>query len=230
MSLSALVRAAANQAAPVTNVLTVATHSLADLGVYFVANNAATGVATAAAPTAYSDTAPLFTLYNADVVGSASAKLIYLDWIRFYETAAGTGGVDVRLKAVLDATQPSAGTAITPKNVNMASAVQSIAQARILPTGVTQTAASRVVIGNHLAVPTQTTPLAVLTEVNINFGGIEGVSPSQAGAAAAAVPSRNTIQWPSMIIGPGQSFSLQFLITTQSAASTWAVEAGWLEA
>src|SRR5712671_5143858 len=82
-------------------------HVLADEGSYFVANNSGTGVATIAAPTSFTDTAPLFTLNNVDTAQNAANKRIYLDWLRITETAAGTGGVDLRFRLVLDYTVPS---------------------------------------------------------------------------------------------------------------------------
>src|ERR1041384_6542634 len=89
-------------------------HALADEGSYFVANNSGTGVATAAAPTAFSDTAPLLTINNSDTAGNQNSKRIHLDWIRLTQTAVGTAGVDLRLRGILDTTTPSAGTPLTP--------------------------------------------------------------------------------------------------------------------
>src|SRR6185312_9937046 len=88
-----------------------------DSGSYFTANNAATGVATAAAPTAYSDTAPFCVITNTVGAGS-SGKTMYMDWLRFYETAAGTAGVAMLLKAQLDNTVATGGTLLVPKSTN----------------------------------------------------------------------------------------------------------------
>src|SRR4051812_25515395 len=56
---------------------------LGDEGTYFVANNSGTGVATVAAPTAFSDTAPMFTLHNTSGSGDQNvARRVYIDWIR----------------------------------------------------------------------------------------------------------------------------------------------------
>lgn len=203
--------------------------ALADEGSYFVANNSGTGVATTAAPTSFSDTAPLFTINNADSAQNPARKSIYLDWLRITETAAGTGGVDLRLRGIIDYTVPSAGTLLTPLNVNSdVPKSASIAVPRILPTGITQSGNSRVVIGTHVVIPTQTTPLAALSEVFINFGGLDSPSPVYNAAAGANI-TKWWYGWPPLVIGPGAVFMLEHLITSQSAASSWTVEAGWWE-
>src|SRR5690349_18981829 len=53
-------------------------HALADEGSYFVTNTSGTGVATAAAPTSFSDTAPMLTLYNSDSPSNPNNKRIHL--------------------------------------------------------------------------------------------------------------------------------------------------------
>jgi hypothetical protein len=204
-------------------------HLLADEGTYFVANNSGTGVATAAAPTAFSDTAPLYTINNSDTASNSFNKRIYLDWIRLTQTAAGTAGVDLRLRGVLDYTVPSAGTLLTPFNVNTdVPKSNSIAIPRILPVGITQTGQSRVVIGTQVVIPTQTAPLAALSEVFINFGGVDQVSPTYNSAAGTNI-TKFWYAWPPIVLGPASVFMLEFLITSQSAASSWTVEAGWWE-
>ena len=203
-----------------------------DSGSYFTANNAATGVATAAAPTAYSDTAPFCVITNTVGAGStgSGAKTMYLDWLRFYETAAGTAGVAMLLKAQLDNTVATGGTLLVPKSTNSNDGNASVAAIRLLPTGIAASGNVRVIIGNHFVIPTQTTPLAVNTEVFIKFGGVDGFSTVYTGAATAAVYSKMVYNWPPVAIGPGYALSLQHIITTQSAASSWAFEFGWVEA
>ena len=203
--------------------------AVADSGSYFTANNAATGVATAAAPTAFSDTAPFCVLTNTTAAGTGS-KSMYLDWMRFYETAAGTAGVSMFLKMQLDATVATGGTLLVPKSTNSNDGAASIAAIRLLPTGIAATGFVRVLIGNWFVIPTQTTPLAVNTEVYIKFGGVDGFSTTYTGAATAAVYSKNVYNFPPVVIGPGYGLSVQHNITTQSAASSWAFEFGWVEA
>src|SRR5438094_9400566 len=128
--------------------------AVVDSGSYFTANNGATGVATAAAPTAYSDTAPFCVITNTTASGTGS-KSIYLDWLRFYETVAGTAGVAMLLKAQLDTTVASGGTLLTAKSANSNDGSASVAAIRLLPTGIAATGAVRVIVGNHFVIPTQ---------------------------------------------------------------------------
>lgn len=199
-----------------------------DQGTYFVANNGSTGVATAAAPTAYSDTAPMLTIQNKTAAGAVGPSL-YLDWIRAYETAAGTGGVSVFAKAQLDSTVPTGGTLLVPVSPNSVAGAASVAAVRIQPTGIAATGNVRVIVGNQMVVQTQTTPIAVNTEFIFFTGSADVGSSSEHGVAVVALSSRSAFSWPPVVIGPGFSLSLQLLIVTQSAASSWAWELGWIE-
>ncbi len=206
--------------------------TVVDSGTYYVANNAASGVATAATPTAYSDTAPFLVIQNKQTLAQ-SGPSIYMDWIRFYETAAGTAGVGMLIKMQLDMTVATGGTLLTPVSTSSWGGSGSVCAPRILPTGIAATSNARVIIGNKNVIPTQTTPLAVNTEVTLNFGGtLDGDFQSfQAnGTAVTALFSTNVYAMPPVVIGPGWSLSLQHLITSQSAASSWGFELGWAEA
>ena len=200
-----------------------------DQGVYFTANNAATGIATAAAPTAYSDTAPFCVITNTAQPGG-SQKSMYLDWIRFYETAAGTGGVGMLLKLQLDNTVATGGTLLVPKGVNSNDGSVSVAAIRLLPTGIAASANVRVIVGNMNVIPTQTTPLAVNTEVYLKFAGADAFQSFQTnGTAVTALFSQNAKPLPPVVLAPGWALSVQHNITSQSAASSWAFEFGWVE-
>lgn len=65
-------------------------HLLADEGAYFTVNGAQTGLATAAAPTAFSATNPFLIAYNSSTVNRA-----YLDAATLVATAAGTAAASV---------------------------------------------------------------------------------------------------------------------------------------
>jgi len=96
-------------------------HVLADEGSYFVCNNAGSGVATAAAPTSFSDTAPMLTLFNSDSPSNQNNKRIHLDFIRLTQTAAGTAGVNFRVQSKIGSGNPfsSGGTDLAPVSPNM---------------------------------------------------------------------------------------------------------------
>lgn len=213
----------------VAEILSSKVYGYADEGVYFTANNNGTGVATTAAPTSFSDTAPMFTIYNTDSTSNQLAKNIYLDWLRLTQTAAGTAGVDIRFRFVLDSTVPSAGTVYTPVNPNTVyPKSSSIAVPRLLPTGVTQSGNSRVPIGTIFGITTQTAPLTAGDEVYFNFGGSDTFFPIYSAAASTNV-IRMAFNAPPIVLAPGWCFMLEFLITSQSAASSWTVELGWWE-
>jgi hypothetical protein len=200
-----------------------------DQGVYYTANNGSTGVATAAAPTSYSDTAPFLTLQNKTAV-SAIGPSIYLDWIRFYETSAGTGGTGMTIKAQLDTTISTGGTLLTPVSSNTISGQASVAAPRLFPTGIAASSAVRVIVGNQTVIPTTTTPLAALTQVTLKFGGADAFqSTVPNGVAVTATFSQNSWAMLPVVISPGWSLSLQCLILGQSVTSSWAFELGWVE-
>ena len=203
--------------------------TVADQGVYYVANNGATGVATAAAPTSYSDTAPMLVLQNKTAVSSTGPS-IYMDYIRAYETVAGTGATGATIKMQLDTTIATGGTLLVPVSPNSISGQASVAAPRIQPTGIAASSAVRVIVGNLVTIPTTTTPLAVNTEFYLKFGGADAFQSLQVnGTAVTATFSWNAKALAPCVISPGWSLSLQLLLLNQSAASTWAWELGWVE-
>ncbi len=200
-----------------------------DQGVYYTANNGSTGVANAAAPTAYSDTAPMLVIQNKTAVSSTGPSM-YLDWLRFYETSAGTGATGMTVKMQLDTTIATGGTLLVPVSPNSAAGQASVAAVRIQPTGIAATSAVRVVVGNLTVIPTTTTPLAVGTEVYLKFAGADAFQSVQTnGTAVTATFSWNVKPIVPVVISPGWSLSVQLLLLNQSATSSWAYELGWVE-
>lgn len=208
-------------------------HGLADEGSYFVANtgNPATGVATAAAPTAFSDTAPFLTVYNQDSPSNLNNKRIHLDFLRLTATAAGTAGVSFRagVKVGTGSAYASGGTLLTPANPNMdVGARASIASVAVLPVAVAMTA-PRVIVGDVYVIPTLAAVFPVGASVLFNFGGVEVSGHGSIYATTTATIVQNTVNLPPVVLGPNQSFVLLHLLTSQSAASSWSVEMGWWE-
>jgi len=201
---------------------------LADEGSFFVANNAGTGLATVAAPTAFSDTAPLLTITNTDSPGNTSAKRIYLDSLRLTQTVVGTAGTGLQLQVKLDAIDrySSAGTLLTPISPNMDIAkATSVATVRQFPTNLATGASARTPIGLLVCLYGMTAPLPAFSCTAINFGGVEGGF----GGVLSATLGMTQVDAPPIIIGPGQTCVINFLIPFQSAASTWAAELAWWE-
>lgn len=204
-------------------------HALADEGSYFVANNGGTGVATAATPTAFSDTAPMLTLYNSDQPGNQNSKRVYFDFIKLLETAAGTAGVSFRVRVKIGNGNPysSGGTELVPTNPNMDMPERSsVLKAFILPTAVAMQS-MRTIVGDVVCIPTQGAVIAALSTIHMNFGGVEGgISDGPLGAAQVIM---SHVGLPPLILGPNQGALIEFLIASQSAASSWTPELAWWE-
>jgi hypothetical protein len=204
-------------------------HVLADEGSYFVANNGGTGVATGATPTSFSDTAPMLTLYNTDSPGNQNAKRVHLDFIKLMETAAGTAGVTFRVQIKIGNGNPysSGGTQLFPVNPNMdVPSRASVLQAYLLPTAVAMTS-PRTIVGDVVCIPTTAAVIAILSTIHMNFGGVEGTPFSVIGSTANCIIAG--VPLPPIVLGPNQGASINFLIGSQSAASSWTPELGWWE-
>lgn len=206
-------------------VLTATKHGVCDEGSYFTAADSA-GRATAAAPTAFSATAPLLLINNTDVASNPAAKRIYLDYIRAVETSAGTAGVSFFLQVVIDV-QPrfsSGGTLLAPLNTNQDTGIKSVGNMYVLPTTVAATVSARTIVGNAGVLPTVTAPIGINSEWCAYFGGDGAKFGTVNGAFGWAGSSLCPV-----IIGPQQCAVISFLIGSQSATSSWQCEAGWWE-
>jgi hypothetical protein len=206
-------------------ILSPTKHVLSDEGAYYTAVDSA-GRATAAAPTTYSDTAPLLAIQNLDSQTNTTARRIYLDYIRGVETAAGTAGTTFQIQLKIDSTTRglSAGNAVTPLNVNMDVGFQSIGKMTTFPTTTATGATSRTIVANMTAIPAVTAPIGVGSEFTIFFGGDTAKAFGASGTAGFAASTA-----PPIILGPGQIIVVNFQILAQSATSSWQLEAGWWE-
>lgn len=196
---------------------------IADLGQYFTVNNAQTGIATAAAPTAFSATNPFLAVVNKDVPGG---KNVYLDFLTLIATAAGSAGTALQAAVTLDNIQryTSGGTDVTANiaNTNGNSGTKSIAQ--VVAGNITAAAASgvvRTIAGNRWlkgAIP------VVGDEYTIKFGGVD--SPSFVGISTII---KTLINVPKIVIPPGWTALVHLWLPSQSGASSYTPELGWVE-
>lgn len=202
--------------------------ALADEGSYFVATNVTLGtpITGTAAPTAFSATVALLSLYNSLTASTSPSKRIYLDWLQLEVRAAGTNGTFFQFAQSIDAGNRygSGGTAVTPVNPNMDSAAASIATLNV--GALTATAASagvrRVKHGQIRSV------IKVIGDVYLFTFGQS--SPALAGmvlegTAQAMIP----IQCPQVVLGPNQTFLLHEVAASQSVAATYEFSMGWWE-
>lgn len=202
-------------------------HIFADEGSYFTCNNAQSGLATAAAPTAFSATNPFLVIANIDSPSNSTPKRIYLDFCRLVATAAGTAGASVQAGITIDNGNrySSGGTEITAAIVspNMDGPARS-SIAKVYAGNITATAAT-------LSARTVTGQVALKGAIPVagdnyilNFGGVEAVM----------MIATATLTWSSqpivpIIIGPNQSALIHLWLPSQSAASSYAPEISWWE-
>lgn len=197
--------------------------AIADLGQYFAANNAQTGIATAAAPTAFSATNPFLVVVNKDASGG---KNIYLDFVTLVNTAPGTAGASLQVAVALDNTNryTSGGTDITANIVNTNGNVGNKSIAQVVAGNITAAAATgnvRNVVGNRYlkgAIP------VAGDEYTLKFGGVDAPS-----AIQISTISKVEINVPKIVVPPGWTALVHIWLPSQSAASSYAPELGWVE-
>lgn len=201
--------------------LTNDTFGFVDAGQYFTANSLRTGIANNATVTAFSATNPWITIFNKEAVGG---KSIFLDYITMSATAAGTAGASLICAVTLDQGNrfTSGGTALTPTNPNFDASLTSIAT--INAGDLTATAASTQVrnpVGQRYlkgAIP------VAGDEYTIKFGGVD--APTFLGISTIIKVSINV---PKIKIGPQETGLIYMWLPSQSAASSYLIEAGWVE-
>jgi hypothetical protein len=201
--------------------------TLADEGSYFVATNATlgTGISGTTAPTAFSATVALLSLYNSVTAGAAGAKNIYLDFIELQVRSVGTSGTSFQYAINIDTGNrySSGGTAITPVNANILSSASSIATLNF--GALTATAANNVRRVKHGQIRSV---LKVSGDVYLwTFG--QPVAPTAGmvleGTAQAAIP----VHCPPVVLGPNSTLLLHEIAPSQAAAASYEFSMGWWE-
>jgi len=195
-------------------------------GSYFTVNNAQTGIATAATPTAFSATNPFLVIYNTENPANALAKDIILDYVSLLATAAGTAGASVQIAVTLDQGNryTSGGTDLTSLVVNPNPRFTNKSAAKVYAGNLTASAATtavRAVVGNRYckgAIP------VAGDNYLMKFGGID--APSFIGISTILMSLNNL---PKVIIPPNWSAVVHLWLPSQSAASSYAPELGWVE-
>ena len=194
-----------------------------DEGHYFNAHNATagTGLATAAAPTGDSDTKVLLVIDNPD-----TDKMSYLDYVSLQPTAAGGSGASIHFTHQTDTKQrySSGGTALTAVNVDSSDTAS--ADCNVYAGAVTAAAAGsgKKKFGHYLmrnVIP------VVGDTYRINFGGQDNPASGLAVAGTAIV--NLTFNVHPVVIGPGCSWVLTLYLPSQSSASSYEFDIGWVE-
>lgn len=193
-------------------------------GTYFTVNNAQTGIATAAAPTTFSDTNPFVAIRNNATPGGPS---MYLDYLALVNTAIGTAAANVQLAVQIDPLvdrYTSGGTVLTSLIVNPNANFSNTSNALVRAGNITasaKTSAARMVVGNRFlkaAIP------VVGDTYIVKFGAVD--SPTFIGASAVVFTLQNV---PKVVIPPQASCLIHLWFTSQSGASSYAPEMGWVE-
>lgn len=198
-------------------------HPLAKEGSYFVATNATLGTAITgtAAPTAFSATVALLSVYN-----SSATKSLFIDYLRLFPKAAGTNGTNFLYAISVDRINryASGGTAITPVNVNVSSDVSSSA---VVYCGALVAAAAGPFV-RRFSHGTLRTVIKVIGDVyEWRFGDSATPTPGMVleGTAQAYIPVRCA----PLVIPPGCSMLLHEAAASQSVAATYELELGYAE-
>jgi hypothetical protein len=203
-------------------------------GQYFQASNPTpgTGIASASAPTAYSALAPFLLLNNADPV-----KSITLDYLRLRCTAAGTNGTALHWAHAIDGVNPSkytsggsvsgAGGTLLIVNPNMGSGQASSA---ILYAGAVVclglSSAGRLLSHGNLRVVKPVIGDSYLWTFGGDMDGGISSTPAMEGTTVANV----TVPTCPVIIGPTQWWAFHLWLPSQSVASSYEFELGYIEA
>lgn len=201
-------------------------HVVSDEGSYFTTNNAQTGIATSATPTAFSATNPFLLIYNGAAPSDDFAKRVYMDYMMLLATAAGTAGASVQFAITLDRGNryTSGGTDLTSaiKGVNQATSIGTVTRAYAGNiTASTPTANARTLVGNRAmkgAIP------VALDQYTIRCGTTDVMDII---SISTILFSTNHVQ--PIIIGPDESLLVHLWLPSQSAASSYAPELAWWE-
>lgn len=202
--------------------------SLADEGSYFVATNPTpgTGVLTDADAADVNHTEAFLLLYNGNT--AASAKRVYLDYLKIQVTVPGASGTTTRYFSTIDNINrySSLGTAITPKNPNMdssnATGVTLYAGATVATAGSAQ---MRLVghgslRGGVIAVAGDT--------FMVDFAGDRTAPVSNLAYAGTDICNANVRHCP-VILGPGQTWCFSVYGASQATAAEYEFELTWWE-
>lgn len=199
-------------------------HPLADEGSLYLANNAQTGIATAAAPTAFSAVNPFLVIYNGNAPNDDFATRTYLDYLMLLVTAPGTAGASVQFAIVKDRGNRyvSGGTELFPKPVFQAAG---------------RATANRVFAGNLVASAPSSNAITLIgnrymkgaipvigDQYTIRFGTTDVMDIL---SISTILFSSNHV--PALILGPDESMLVYLWLPTQSAASSFAPEVSFWE-
>lgn len=198
-----------------------------DEGSFFTATNATLGTAITgtAAPTAFSATVALISLFNAVQNVATSAKRVQLQWLRLETRAAGTNGTNFQFAMSIDNGNrfTSGGTPIVP--VNSCMDLTTATNVTMNVGALTTTAASAGVrrIAHGMVRP-------VIKVIGDSYLFLFGQTPMTSGVAVdGTAASQITVLCPAVTLGQNQSFLFHEVAASQSVAATYEISMAWTE-
>ncbi len=226
------------QAAGATKVVNLwnSDHALADEGTYFVATNPTigTGIATttsvvddaATASATHAQNVPVMLITNNWPSSDTGNHRIYLKYLRMLMTSGPTSAThwNFAIRGDQNASRyTSGGSLIVPVNVNMDSSVASSAQIYFgaVVTALPTAAKGRLLAGGQVQ---SSVPLAK-DQWMFTFGDVSAPT----NVLLASANKNLTIPCPPIVIGPGQSITLEMWGTSCAAAPAWEFELGYVE-
>lgn len=189
-------------------------------GTYYCVSNAQTAIATLAAGSAFSDTAPFISFFNRATSGGPS---IYLDFIMLGTSVAGTNGTNLLAAGQVDLLvdrYTSGGTVLTTQIVNANGNAPNGSFASVRAGSLVssaKTAVARQIFGNRSI---KSSIVAAGDQYLLKFGGLD-MSNTTGVSASQAVPK--------IVIPPQGSFLLHIWSGSQTVAAQYFVEMGWIE-
>jgi hypothetical protein len=210
-------------------------HKQADEGSQFLVTNPtpSTGIATGAAVTSFTATTPYIVIQNNNPIGG---KNIFLDYIKLTATVAGTNGVGVWWRGVLDNlvryTSGGAGAAGTGQTTVLSGPVcpnfGSPAQSNALVYAGAITAAAASSVAKLLSGGVfRTTIMVVGDTYTVNFGGAEASDGNQ--VKNGTNPTDFVHQSGPVEIAPGGSYLFYLWSPSQTVAAQNEVEISYVE-
>lgn len=201
--------------------------TLATDGQYFLATSPTpgTGIASLAAPTAFDDTKPFILINNAH-----PTKNLTLDYLRLTVTAAGTGGTSINWALKVDGVNAtrytSGGSTLTPVCVSMPSGAASSAVIKAGALVAAAVSSSARLLGHGTLRPV--IPVVADTYLFV-FNGDFGAGLGGQAVAGTAVANVVVGHAP-VILGPTQWAAFHLWLPSQSGASSYEIELGYIEA
>lgn len=201
--------------------------TLAADGQYFLATSPTpgTGIASLAAPTTFDDTKPFLLINNAH-----PTKNLTLDYLKLTVTAAGTGGTAIHWGIKVDGVNAtrytSGGSTLTPVCVSMPSGAASSAVIKCGAIVAAAVSSSARLLGHSVLRPVipvigDTYMIVFNGDFSIALGGQPVAGTAVANVAVSHAP---------VILGPTQWAAIHLWLPSQSGASSYEVELGYIEA